>query len=382
MTHMTERHTRTIRQLLESLLFCGVLLLCCTFSIARAQAQRPNGVDILGQIIGDDISVFGPSHAVAVGDSHALEFIGGDTVVVHSGKGRVDFVGGGELDVCGPAKFTVLSSGQALTVALSFGRVHLRFDAYRPIVIYAPTLIATPIPLGDRPRDATIGLTDTGAMCVLATRGAVRLQNQLSGETAIVPQPSEVFAPTSSFATLPSAAGQCRCEFDEPRAKFVPPAIVTSPPVQTGTASPARSTMPPASASQVAASQPPPPPPPPMPPIVPDNSKTQSAPSSAPSEAQSAATQQALKITLPPVGYDAKSATETPEPLSVAMLILAQQASVQPEWIFHGTVLPSGSERSPTPPPSSQNAAGESPASAPSRKGFWAKLHDLFIGSH
>jgi hypothetical protein len=379
MTHMTERYARTIRQLLESLLFCGVLLFCCTFSTARAQAQTPSGADILGQIIGDDISVFGPSHAVAAGASHALEFIGGDTVVVHSGKGRVDFVGGGELDVCGPAKFTVLSSGQALTVALSFGRVHLRFDAYRPIVIYAPTLIATPIPLGDRPRDATIGLTDTGAMCVLATRGAVRLQNQLSGEAAIVPQPSEVFVPNSSFATLPSAAGQCRCEFDEPSAKLVPPAIVTSPPVQTATVSPERSAMPPASPSQVAAPQPPPP----MPPIVPDNSKTQSAPPSAPPQAQSPATQQTLKITLPPVGYDTKSATESPEPLSVATLILAQQASVQPEWIFHGTVLPSGNERSPTmPPPSSQNAAGQTPANAPSRKGFWAKLHDLFIGSH
>ena len=376
MTQMTEQHACTIRKLLESLLFCGALLLCCTFSTARPWAQTPSGADILGQIIGDDISVFGLSHAVAAGDSHALEFIGGDTVVVHSGKGRVDFVGGGELDVCGPAKFTVLSSGQALTVALSFGRVHLRFDAYRPIVIYAPTLIATPIPLGDRPRDATIGLTDTGAMCVLATHGAVRLQNQLSGETAIVPQPSEVFVPSSSFATLSSAAGQCRCEFDEPSAKLVPPAIVTSPPVQTATVSPARSTTPPASPSQVAASQPPSP-------IVPDNSKAQSAPPSATSQAQSPTPQQTLKITLPPVGYDAESATETPEPLSVATLIMAQQASVQPEWIFHGTVLPSGNERGPTmPPPSSQNAAEQTSANAPPRKGFWAKLHDLFIGSH
>jgi hypothetical protein len=353
-------------------LACAALPLCCGFLAARACAQSPTAQTILGQIIGDDVSVLEPSHLVTTNGTRAIEFTSGNTIVVHAGKARVDFTGGGELDVCGPAKFTVLSSDQAITLALSFGRIHVRLDSLRPMTIYAPMIIAAPIALGDRPRDATIGLTNTGSMCVLAGNGAVRLQNQLSNETVVVPQPSEIFVQGNSFGTFPPAAGQCRCDFDEPAAQQAPPAIAAKNPPPRTQSAPAQPTAPVVPSSSVTdrqganasqaqetnAS------------AAVHNLPTQAGQSPVPSPAPpSPSTQAALEVNFPPVGYDTKSAVANAEPLSVATLMLAQQVVVQPAWIFHGTVIVSGKK---------QNSGATPQAKKP---GFWAKLRHLFTGS-
>ena len=98
--------------------FGAALLLACGIFAAHAAAQTT--APILGEIAGDDISVLGPSHIVNGNSSRAITFGGGSTVIVHAGKARVEFVGGGELEICGPAKFSVLASGEALTALFSF----------------------------------------------------------------------------------------------------------------------------------------------------------------------------------------------------------------------------------------------------------------------
>lgn len=323
---------------------------------ATARAQTPaTPSGILGQVLGDDVSVIGASHVVSGEAGRAIEFNSGDTIVVFAGKARIEFTGGGQLDICGPAKFTVLSSREALTVALSFGRVRIRFDAVRPIAIYMPLVIATPVPLENNPRDATIGLTNTGTMCVLATNGAVRLQNQLSGESTIVPQPSEVFVPGSSFASLPPAVGQCDCSFDEPVAQQPAPPS-NAPIISRAPAAPPQKTSNPVALQNppVTASAPPPP-------LVVSN-------------------QPSSRATLPLIAYDAKSATDAPEPISVATLLLAQQTVVQPEWIFHGTVVDPRTERNEALKEAS--AARNSTAQPkPKKRGFWARLHHFLTGS-
>lgn len=368
---------RVQRKELQRWFLCGALLLCCGFFPAHAHAQTqtpaPAATASLGQIVGANVSVTAPSNAVTNGAMQAVEFSSGSTIVVHSGKARVEFSGGGELEVCGPAKFTVLSSGDALTVALSFGRVHARFDALRPITIYTPLIVATPLALGEQPRDSTVGLTNTGTMCVLAASGAVRLQNQLSSETVIVPQPSEVLVQGASFGTLPAAVGQCRCGFDESTARQTAPAApvasaATTPspesPKQPVPASAAPSALsssqqPTVSAPQTLSSQP-----------AAKNLPAPTASSPSLPAAQTTATQPILKVKLPPIGYDTKSATATAEPLSVATLMLAQAAVVQPDWIFHGTVVASG-----VAPGNKQNAPQP-------KKSFWAKFRDFLTGSH
>jgi len=365
--------------------FGASLLLACGIFATRVGAQTT--APILGEITGDDISVLGPSHIVNGNSSRAITFSGGSTVIVHAGKARVELVGGGELEICGPAEFSVLASGEALTVALSFGRVHVKFDASRPITIYTPLIVATPMAIGDRPRDVTIGLMNTGAMCVLAARGAVQVQQQLSGETLVVPQPSEVLLQgTSSLAAARVASGSCRCDFDEPIAQQ----SIPSPPFVSQQQAP----------HQLTPTQTPPPvqianqtPPRPAANILPSHVSAHPRPSVTksqltPSPSTAAATSpvnQPTRIDLPPIGYDAGSVTTATEPLSVATLMLAKEDVVQPEWIFHGTIaapLPETklARTSAATPPANITAKQQSKKPA-AKKGFWTRLHDLFAGS-
>ena len=352
MTDLMPRRACVRRKRFNRRLVCGALLFCYAVFPIASRAQAPDTFVPLGKIIGDQVSISGPSRAITNGSMRTVEFSSGDAIVVFAGKARIEFTAGGEVDICGPAKFTVLSSGQALTIALNFGRVHVRFDALRPITVYTAMVVATPISLGDRPRDATMEITNTGTMCVLAAQGAVRLQNQLSGETVIVPEPSEVLVPGTSFSSLLPAAGQCRCDFDEPTSQSAP-----TPP-------PASAFPPPAPAPNEQAI----PVPQPAKPSVAQNPQTP-APQS-PAQPSTATAQPIFKATLPPIGYDTKSTTETPEPLSVATLMLAQQTVVQPAWIFHGTVVDSGKKQN-TP---TTSASAKKP-------GFWAKLRHFFTGS-
>ena len=358
------------------------LLLAYVIFATRAAAQTT--APILGEIAGDDISVLGPSHIVPGNSSRAITFGGGSAVIVHAGKARVEFVGGGELEICGPAKFSVLASGEALTIALSFGRVHVKFDASRPITIYTPLIVATPMAIGDQPRDATVGLTNTGAMCVLAGRGAVQVQQQLSGETLVVPQPSEVLLQGTSLGAARATSGSCRCDFDESSAQtsVSPPGIVAqaqssqklSPSQTERSPQNARKTSSPADSDSATS------------PISTHTQRTiaktdgpteQSTPRPATS-ALPPANQPIAKIDLPPIGYDATSVTANAEPLSVATLILAKEAKVEPAWILHGAVA--------DPPRATQHALSNTAPKQQSskhtaKKSFWTKLHDLFAGS-
>jgi hypothetical protein len=364
------------------LLACGIFATC-----AVGQATTP----ILGEITGDDISVLGPSHIVQGNSFRAITFGGGSAVIVHAGKARVEFLGGGELEICGPAKFSVLASGEALTVALSFGRVHVTFDASRPITIYTPMIVATPMAIGDHPRDATIGLTNTGAMCVLAARGAVQVQQQLSGETLVVPQPSEILLQGTSLGAARATWGSCQCDSDESSAQTF--------------ASPAGGVVQRQASQELSPSQPAPSPIKMDKTPLPVSSNSLAPQISSPAQRTVAkgaeseqpasrsqisslppANQPVVKIDLPPIGYDATSVTENAEPLSVATLMLAKEAKVEPEWIFHGTVAEPPRATKSAGIATAKNASTEitpkqQPGKHASKKSFWTRLHDFFAGS-
>lgn len=305
----------------------------------------------------------------------------------------MEFSGGGELDVCGPAKFTVLGSGEALTIALSFGRVHLRFNALRPVIIYTPLILATPISVSGQPRDLTLALANSGAMCFLAAHGAFRLQNQLTGESIIVPQPSEVLLQGSSFANLPAATGRCRCEFNEPVAKTGAPASsLSTPPLPQRTPANATAISPRPSVENSVASA--------SPllsrPIRPLSPKSQPEPrvahgtlaSPAPRQpvlppGQTTAVRKVPTVTLPPIGYDVKGPAGASEPLSVATLMLAKETVIQPRWIFHGLIIAPAKKIQSAGISKSQAHAKPSHAPRPrkpSKRSFWTKLLDFFAG--
>jgi hypothetical protein len=80
------------------------------------------------------------------------------------------------------------------------------------MTIYTALVVASLISVGGRPRDATIGVEADGSLRVVAAHGAVRLEQQLTGQSLIIPQSSEVLLPGGQMAALREARGECRCE--------------------------------------------------------------------------------------------------------------------------------------------------------------------------
>jgi hypothetical protein len=118
-----------------------------------ARAQDAPAVAI-GQVEGSDISC--ENGAPASGGTSTvgtkLDVSNGTVVTVHSGQARMRLFGGGEVGICGPAKLSVLLSGDAITLALNFGRVRVSLPANTDLRIFTPTIVGTPLGIsgGDR----------------------------------------------------------------------------------------------------------------------------------------------------------------------------------------------------------------------------------------
>jgi hypothetical protein len=174
----------------------------------RAQGEP----ELVGRIEGDDIAVKSQVSSRGEAGGRAGALSNGSEVAVRSGQARIVLAEGGEIEVCAPAQFTVLKNSAAVTVALHFGRLHLRIAPTLPLTVYSALLIATPVSIGGEPRDQVIGLQATGAMCVLALQGAVRLEQQLTGTSIVLPQGGEIELPDGQFESLHNSSGSCRCD--------------------------------------------------------------------------------------------------------------------------------------------------------------------------
>src|SRR5207245_10984060 len=145
---------------------------------------------------------------------------GGD-VRVKSGTARIDLVEGGQISICGPAHLSVLKSGGSLTIALDTGTIHVHIEDHLAVNIYTPQIQAQTVAIGDGPRDALVGFNASGAMCIRATRGAIRVEQQLTGQSVLIPQAGDVLLLNGQFDGLRTSAGHCACELQT--AKATPP---------------------------------------------------------------------------------------------------------------------------------------------------------------
>jgi len=170
-------------------------------------AQEP-----VGRIEGDDIAVKGQVTLVRAGTRKSAELASGSEVSVRTGQARLTLNDGSEIDICGPAQFTVLRSGDAVTVALNHGRLHGRFSPTLPVTIYTPLVVFTPIAIEGRPRDSVIGLDAGGEICVQPVHGAARLEQQLTGASIVVPQSGEMILPEGQLESMRQGSGNCRCD--------------------------------------------------------------------------------------------------------------------------------------------------------------------------
>jgi len=314
--------------------------------LARAQEAPPGTV---GRVEGADVSVEGgtPASNAGSGATPAIFVVSGGVVTVHSGQARMTLTGGGRLEICGPAKFTVLESGDSVTLALSFGSMRLRLPAVSALRVFTPTLIATPLAIGSAPRDITLGLNFDKSLCVRPTAGAIRLEDQFTGDKIVIPEGGEFSLALGKLAPVPSAPGSCACEAREAAPPVPPPPVLVP-----ETAPPANPSEPPAPVNQA------------HPAAAPREDVVAPA---APSASGAAGT-----VVLPPLVYSASSPTQ-PD-LGPNTELLARFAHVEYGWDFSGHVAaPASAEPAPA-------AQALPPRPKKKKGGFWAALKRFFSG--
>ena len=194
-------------------LLIGVCAILCTgLLVASAGAPDQPAGDTVGLIEGQDIHVTGPMSVEVVGGQTKTMLRSGSDVQVKSGQARISLVEGGQISICGPAHFSVLKSAGALTVALESGTIHARVDREPALTVYTAEIQAQTLAIGDDPRDVLVGFASPGMMCIHTYRGALRVEQQLSGRSVIVPQGVDVMLANGQIDELRNGAGQCKCE--------------------------------------------------------------------------------------------------------------------------------------------------------------------------
>ncbi|MDP9337877.1 MAG: hypothetical protein M3P45_03300 [Acidobacteriota bacterium] len=191
----------------------------CTLSVAAFQtaAARPDNPppgDAVGVIEGEAIAVTGPMSVDTVNGQIVTMLRSGSDLRVKSGSALIKLVEGGQISICGPAHLSVLKSGTALTIALDTGTIHAHIERLPILTMYTPQIQAQPVAIGDGAQDTVVGFDSAGAMCIRTNRGALRLEQQLTGQSVLVPQGGDVFLSSGQIDSLrtSSAAGHCACE--------------------------------------------------------------------------------------------------------------------------------------------------------------------------
>lgn len=278
-------------------LFCLLAVTPCT------AADAP---ETIGRIEGS-FTARGQVSITQEGAASVTTLLSGTEVTVANGNARMTLLDGSEIDVCGPANFSVLKSGGAITLALNHGRVHGRVSPDVPLVIYTAMIVATPVSISREPRDFVIALDSAGTLGIRAQHGAVRLEQQFTGQSVLVPRYAEMQVRNGELETLAAAApGSCHCEI---------PMVAKAQPA------PAVNATPVAKPPQVSIAAPNPP-------------KEHTERVEPPRPAAEIPTFTAV---MPPLTFDANSPAPPPS-THPEMVLLIREVRVQPATVFTGRV--------------------------------------------
>jgi hypothetical protein len=282
---------------------CLAILGAVLIAAAAGHPDEPPP-DSVGVIDGESVSVTGPMSVEVVHGQTKTVLRSGSDVRVNSGTARIDLVEGGQISICGPAHLSVLKSDGSLTIALDTGTIHVYVERDLPLKIFTPQIQAHTIAIGDEPRDVLVGFDSSGAMCVRAHSGAVRLEQQLMGQSVLLPQSGDVFIFNGQLENLPSSAGHCACDLQAAKATPPPQPEVS----QLASAGEARQKALEAKPStQLAAADPPP-----------------------------AKEEPIYQVFMPPLIYDANAKVQ-PE-VDPRTIVLVRRVRVRPALIFQGRV--------------------------------------------
>ena len=331
-SHLSPARSAQPNRTSRALIPAGVLLMLAALGgplSAGPQIASP----VVGRLYGDDVSVQGAvSFESENGRSTALLANGSD-ITVRAGRARIELTAGGEIAICGPAHLTLLESGGAITLALDYGQVRPQVDAQVALTVYTPMIVATPLAIGGGARDLTLGLDQQGAMCALTARGAVRIEQQFSSQSVLLPQGGEVNLTGGQLGTLRSAAGSCNCELLVTR-NTAPRQIEVSVPVPATPARPRPAVLPPPRIEE---------------PVY--------------------------RVYMPPLTFDAASPEPPPGP-DPAGIFMVREAQPLPELYFRGQVEPSAEAATDYSPP--QRLTPVKTVVKPKRPNFFARLFSVF----
>jgi hypothetical protein len=324
-----------------------------------AQAAQP----IIGRVEGPDFVIDSPADPLNVpisADSNARLLASGNRVIVRSGQARVALEGGGDITICGASRFQVIRSGSALTVVLEYGVLDLRLDAARSVSVYTPLIVATPVVIGGEATDTSVGLGQDGKMCLRAKSGAVRIEQQLSGQELLIPQTGEISLSEGQIVSLSPSSAECTCKLDESklhaaklRRLYQTLGTLGSPNVSAAAES--KPTQPSAAASENTSSQ-------------------ASAP--LPLQAQSARTppvtdEPIYEVLMPPLSFDPNAPALSPDP-APDQIVLLRSVHVQAETVYQDVVLPRKKHAG-----NVESVDAKADAAAPPR-GFFGKIGRFF----
>ncbi len=305
---------------------CLSFLCAALIAAAAARLDEPPS-DSVGVIDGESISVTGPMSMEVVHGQVKTILRSGSDVRVKSGAARINLVEGGQISICGPAHLSLLKSGGSLTIALDTGTIHVRLERELALNIYTPQIQAQTVSIGDGPRDALVGFDASGAMCIRANLGAIRLEQQLTGQSVLVPQAGDVFIFNGQLDSLRTSAGHCTCDLQTAKATPPPQPEVS----QLATAEEARKKAPDA---------------------MPDKQP-------ATVETSPAKEEPVYQVFMPPLVYDANTKVQ-PE-VDPRMIVLVRRVRVRPTLIFQGRVEGVAvAAVAPAPPPTSAPSASYS----------------------
>jgi hypothetical protein len=185
-------------------------------------------------------------------------------------------------------------------------------------------------------------------MCVRATSGAIRLEQQLTGQSVIVPQGGDILLNNGALEGLQNTGGHCACEMQWAKNDPPPPEIsriatteeirqrdaeakkASSAPAPATTPAPAPEKM--AAAEKAPASE--------KPaeaerqPVTAENAPADKSPAE-----RSAAPKQepVYQVFMPPLAYDAHAAVQ-PDNFDPKLIMLVRRVRVRPTLIFQGRV--------------------------------------------
>ena len=293
----------------------------CAFAGCVARADSPPSPDTVGTIIGDSISVQGPMSVDSTNGQFRTILRSGSDVQVKSGQAHIDLVEGGNITICGPAHFSVLKSGGALTIALDSGTIHAHIDSQPTLTIYTAQIQAHSVAIGGGAQDTLVGLDAAGTMCIRANKGAVRIEQQLTGQSLLVPQNGDVSIANGQLESLQTTAGHCACELQL-------------------TAKPADAVI--TEVSALASTD--------------DLKKKAAAPKPAKSAtpAPTESSEPVYQVFMPPLQYDAKAKVQ--QEYDPKLILLVRRARVRPTLIFQGKVEGDAIMAQAAPPPAPPRA--------------------------